>query len=63
MWTLHARRQFEMVSEQTKELTVLEQKIAAKALSRALAASPGPSRKPLDLSICWACDAHDRLYL
>jgi hypothetical protein len=44
LWTLHARRQFEMLSEQTKELTALGQKIAAKAPSRSLAALT----KPLD---------------
>jgi hypothetical protein len=48
LWTLHARRQFEMLSEQTKELTALGQKIAAKAPSRSLAALTRPSRKPLD---------------
>jgi phasin len=31
LWTLHARRQFEMLSEQTKELTALGQKIAGES--------------------------------
>ncbi len=31
LWTLHARRQFEMLGEQTKELTALGQKIAGES--------------------------------
>jgi phasin len=31
LWTTHARKQFEMLSEQTKELTVLGQKIAGES--------------------------------
>ena len=32
LWTLHAGRQFEMLSEQTKELTTLGQKIAGQSV-------------------------------
>jgi phasin len=39
LWTTHARKQFEMVSEQTKELTALGQKIA------------GESAKPIARSV------------
>jgi hypothetical protein len=31
LWTAHARKQFEMLSEQTKELTALGQKIAGES--------------------------------
>ena len=31
LWTMHARKQFEMLSEQTKELTALGQKMAGES--------------------------------
>jgi hypothetical protein len=52
-----------MLSEQAKELTVLGQKIAGESAEPIVRSFNRPSRKPLDLSIRWACDAHDRLYL
>jgi hypothetical protein len=32
VWTAHARKQFEMLSEQTKELTPLGQKMAGESV-------------------------------
>ena len=32
LWTTHARRQFEMLTEQTKELTALGQKVAVESV-------------------------------
>jgi hypothetical protein len=32
LWTTHARKQFEVMSEQTKELTALGQKLAAESV-------------------------------
>jgi hypothetical protein len=46
LWTSHARKQFEMFSEQTKDLTALGQKMVAKVPSHSPAASIRLSRKP-----------------
>jgi uncharacterized protein YbjT (DUF2867 family) len=45
LWAMHARKQFEMLSEQTKELTALAQKMAGES------AEPITRRKPLETSV------------
>ena len=48
LWTAHAKKQFKTLTEQTKELSALGQKIASEAASRSRAASTRHSRKPPD---------------
>ena len=46
--TAHAHKQFELLSEQTNELTALGQRWPGKVSSRSRVASPRPSAKPLE---------------
>jgi hypothetical protein len=51
LWTAHAKKQFETLNEQTKELSALGQKIAGETAAPITRSVNQDSKKPLDLSV------------